>query len=111
MNFTKPELQSIRAMITKELNSLEIDINYFNHYRSECFDKSDRNQAEETKYYYSSAKIFSNAMSLAKKQRDAKIILLRKVKDMIQVVDGKIPKSKMHPKKKMFRMPGVDTND
>lgn len=111
MNFTKPELQSIRAMITSELNILEGDIYFYGMNRRQYFSVSDKNRPEETQYFYNTAKQISNAMSLAKKQRDAKIILLRKVKDMIQVADGKIPKSKMHPKKKMFRMPGVDTND
>lgn len=110
MKFTKPELQSMRSMITKKLSESNHLLRLAKDQRKMLFWVSDKEDPTTFLYYVQGKKI-SNLIINLEKELDSNTLLLRKVKDMIQIVDGKIPKSKMRPKKKMFQHSVYDTND
>ena len=101
MNFTKAELQTIRTMVSKELGVLERIIQISDSQRKEFFELSDK-EDPETQETYHFAKQISNFNKTIRKQRVEKIALLRKIKEQIQIADGKIPKSHLHMKNKFF---------
>lgn len=101
MNFTKSELQSIRKMVSNELSTIEHLIRVSGACRKDLFAVSDK-EDPDTHEAYNEAKRISNFNKSIRATRVEKITLLKKVKEMIQIADGKIPKNHMQPKNKFF---------
>lgn len=80
MSFTKAELQSLRSLLTKEINVLRDEVVVSSAVRRQYYDHADKQDPVSTAMFYRLAKTESNRLDATKKKLKKKEALLRTVK-------------------------------